>query len=69
MQTRGVPSEGGNTIVVSVAKVYSEILKRDPRIITILAAPNWPFDRFVSAARGGYCSNNANLVFSPAVGS
>lgn len=47
MQTRGLPAEGGNHIVTSVAKVYNELVKSHPKLIPILAAPEWPFDTWV----------------------
>ena len=47
MQTRSLAKRGGNHIVASSAKVYSELLQTRPDVIETLAAPNWPFDTYV----------------------
>ncbi|KAK1832993.1 hypothetical protein QBC39DRAFT_390275 [Podospora conica] len=44
MQTRSCALTGGNHMVSSVATVYRELLATRPDLISVLAAPNWPFD-------------------------
>ncbi|KAF2017332.1 taurine catabolism dioxygenase TauD [Aaosphaeria arxii CBS 175.79] len=40
----GGPGNGGDQHIVSVAKIYNEILQRDPAVLETMATPDWPFE-------------------------